>query len=71
MEKAPKRGKQTADVKLGHQCKGHKGRVGWLAYSIFKLSVPYESYDNYASVPNAFNWEKALVGAFSVIVQLH
>ena len=44
-------------MKLGRQCK--KGRPGWLAWGLIAVKM----------LVGAFNQEKALVGAFSMIVK--
>ena len=59
-------------MKLGR----HKGRVGWLAISIASYSrlslmifACHNSVLNVKALVGAFNQEKVLVGAFSVIVK--
>ena len=53
---------RSLNMKLGPRCKGHKGRAVWIvSYSRLSLMI---------IVVAAFNQEKALVGAFSVITNL-
>ena len=55
-------------MKLGRRGKSHKGREGWLALVLYYRPP---SLLNVKAVVAAFNQEKALVEAFSVIVQFH
>ena len=65
------------DVKLGCLCKEHKGRAVFRSGTSCLLTVGYtclalclNSVLNVKAVVAAFNQEKALVGAFSVITNL-
>ena len=60
---------RSLNVKLGPRRNYHEGRVAIRHYAN-RTACPF-SVLNVKALVGAFNQEKALVGAFSVIVQLH
>ena len=58
-------------MKLGRRRNYHKGRVAIRHYANQPARPCLKCVLNVKALVGAFNQEKALVGAFSVIVQLH
>ena len=61
----------SLNVKLGPRRNYHKGRVAIRHYANQPARPCLKCVLNVKALVGAFNQEKALVGAFSVIVQLH
>ena len=58
-------------MKLGRRRNYHKGRVAIRHYANQPVRLCLKCVLNVKALVEAFNQEKALVGTFSVIVQLH